>query len=120
MTDLKLFQLCSIMRSRGLAILCVQETRNNCTGSRVLDNGYAYITSGKDNKGKDIFMRDIWPSNKEIEETLKSSLTADMFIKRYSNVSEGPKQWQEIKTEKSSIYKWEENSTYVKLSLIHI
>ena len=69
---------------------------------------------GKDNKGKDIFMRDIWPSNKEIEETLKSSLTADMFIKRYSNVSEGPKQWQEIKTEKSSIYKWEENSTYVK------
>ncbi len=69
---------------------------------------------GKNNKGKDIFMRDIWPSNKEIEETLKSSLTADMFIKRYSNVSEGPKQWQEIKTEKSSIYKWEDNSTYVK------
>ena len=37
-----------------------------------------------------------------------------MFIKRYSNVSEGPKQWQQIKTEKSSIYNWEENSTYVK------
>ena len=69
---------------------------------------------GKDKNGKDIFMKDIWPSNKEIEETLKSSLTAEMFIKRYSNVSEGPKQWQEIKTEKSSIYKWEENSTYVK------
>ena len=69
---------------------------------------------GKNKNGKDIFMKDIWPSNKEIEETLKSSLTAEMFIKRYSNVSEGPKQWQEIKTEKSSIYKWEENSTYVK------
>tara|TARA_B100001287_G_scaffold247159_1_gene225597 strand:- start:33 stop:2702 length:2670 start_codon:yes stop_codon:yes gene_type:complete len=69
---------------------------------------------GKDNNGKDIYMKDIWPSNKEIEDTLKSSLNADMFIKRYSNVSEGPKQWQEIKTEKSSIYNWEEGSTYVK------
>ena len=69
---------------------------------------------GKDKNGKDIFMKDIWPSNKEIEETLKSSLSPEMFIKRYSNVSEGPKQWQQIKTEKSSIYKWEDNSTYVK------
>ncbi len=69
---------------------------------------------GKDKNGKAIFMKDIWPTNKEIEETLKSALNAEMFVKRYSNVSEGPKQWQEIKTEKSSIYKWEENSTYVK------
>ena len=69
---------------------------------------------GKDKKDKEIFMKDIWPSNKEIEETLKSALNAEMFVKRYSNVSEGPKQWQEIQTEKSSIYNWEENSTYVK------
>jgi len=69
---------------------------------------------GKDKNGKDIFMKDIWPTNKEIEETLEVSLNAEMFINRYSNVSEGPKQWQKIKTEKSSIYKWEENSTYVK------
>ena len=69
---------------------------------------------GKDKNGKDIFMKDIWPTNKEIEETLKSALNAEMFVKRYSNVSEGPKQWQQIKTEKSSIYNWEENSTYVK------
>ena len=69
---------------------------------------------GKDKDGKEILLNDIWPSNKEIEETLKLSLNAEMFIKRYSNVSDGPKQWQAIKTEKSSIYKWEENSTYVK------
>jgi len=69
---------------------------------------------GKDKNGNEIFMRNIWPSNKEIEETLKLALNAEMFVKRYSNVSEGPKQWQEIKTEKSSIYNWEENSTYVK------
>ena len=69
---------------------------------------------GKDQNGKDIYLKDIWPSNKEIEDTLKSSLNAEMFVKRYSNVSEGPIQWQQIKTEKSSIYNWDENSTYVK------
>ena len=69
---------------------------------------------GKDKNDKDIFLKDIWPSNKEIEKTLKASLNAEMFVNRYSNVAEGPKQWQEIKTEKSSIYNWDENSTYVK------
>ena len=69
---------------------------------------------GLDKDGKDIFLKDIWPSNQEIEQTLEISLNAEMFIKRYSNVSQGPKQWQEIKTEKSSIYNWDENSTYVK------
>jgi len=69
---------------------------------------------GKDQNGKDIYLKDIWPSNKEIEDTLKSSLNAEMFVKRYSNVSEGPIQWQQIKTEKSSIYNWDKNSTYVK------
>ena len=69
---------------------------------------------GKDNNGNDIFLKDIWPSNKEIEDTLKTSLNAEMFLKRYANVSEGPEQWQKIKTEPSSIYNWESTSTYVK------
>ncbi|MDA8841615.1 aconitate hydratase AcnA [Candidatus Pelagibacter ubique] len=69
---------------------------------------------GKSKDGKDIFLKDIWPSNKEIEDTLRESLNAEMFVKRYSNVSEGPKQWQEIKTENTSIYNWDSSSTYVK------
>ena len=69
---------------------------------------------GKDENGQEIFLKDIWPSNKEIEEILQSSLSADMFVNRYSNVLEGPSQWQKIKTEPSSIYKWDESSTYVK------
>jgi len=69
---------------------------------------------GKDKNGNDIYLKDIWPSNKEIEDTLKQSLNAEMFIQRYSNVSEGPSQWQKIKTEESSIYNWDERSTYVK------
>ena len=68
----------------------------------------------KDSFDKNIFLKDIWPSNKEIEEVLNKSLTPKMFINRYSNILEGPKQWQNIKTEKSSIYNWDEGSTYVK------
>ncbi len=68
----------------------------------------------KNSKGEDVYLKDIWPSNKEIEDTLKESLNPEMFVNRYSNVSEGPEQWQKIKVEKGSIYNWEENSTYVK------
>ena len=69
---------------------------------------------GKSEAGKDIYLKDIWPTNKEIEDTLRDSLNADMFIKRYSNISEGPKQWQKINTENTSIYNWDSGSTYVK------
>ena len=74
-----------------------------------------YKTSlGKDKSGKDVYLKDIWPSNKEIEKIMLTSLNADMFKKRYSNVSEGPKEWREINTVDSDIYNWEQNSTYVK------
>jgi aconitate hydratase len=68
---------------------------------------------GTDKDGKEVFLKDIWPSNKEIEDLMLTSINADMFINRYSNVSEGPKEWSSIKTVDSSIYNWEDNSTYV-------
>ena len=69
---------------------------------------------GKGKDGQDIFLKDIWPTNKEIEDTLMSCLDADMFKSRYSKVSEGPKEWQSITSEESSIYSWDPGSTYVK------
>ena len=69
---------------------------------------------GKDKNGKEVYLKDIWPSNKEIEQVLLQSLNAEMFRKRYSNISKGPDQWQKIKTKESSIYDWDESSTYVK------
>ena len=69
---------------------------------------------GKTNDGKEIFLKDIWPTNKEIEDVLKKSLSPEMFINRYSNVSKGPEQWQKINVKPGSIYNWNENSTYVK------
>ena len=55
---------------------------------------------GKDKKGKEIYLKDIWPSNKEIEDTLRNSLNADMFVKRYSNVSKGPNNGKKLKLKK--------------------
>ena len=69
---------------------------------------------GKDKDGEDVYLKDIWPSNKEIEDVLLKSLNAEMFRQRYANVSKGPEQWQKIKTKESSIYDWDNNSTYVK------
>ncbi len=69
---------------------------------------------GEDSNGNEVYLKDIWPTNKEIEDTLIESLNPEMFLNRYSNVSKGPEQWQKIKVDKGSIYNWEENSTYVK------
>ena len=69
---------------------------------------------GSDKNGNEVFLKDIWPSNKEIEDLMLTSINADMFINRYSNISEGPKEWSSINTVDSSIYDWEANPTYVK------
>ena len=69
---------------------------------------------GQDKSGKDVFMKDIWPSNKEIEDLILKSISAEMFKSRYANVSEGPKEWQDIKVAESDIYNWNDGSTYVK------
>ena len=69
---------------------------------------------GKDKNGNDVFLKDIWPTNKEIEDLIQSSINAEMFVKRYSSVSVGPKEWKNITTKDSSIYEWKDDSTYIK------
>ena len=69
---------------------------------------------GKDKDDKPVFLKDIWPSNKEIQDLILSSINAEMFNKRYSDISKGSNDWQDIKTSDSSIYNWDQTSTYVK------
>jgi aconitate hydratase len=70
---------------------------------------------GKDKNGKDVFLKDIWPSNKEIADTVAQCLTPEMFKGRYSNVFLGPKEWQDIKgAGNSETYSWDSKSTYVQ------
>ncbi|MBK6896979.1 MAG: aconitate hydratase AcnA [Alphaproteobacteria bacterium] len=70
---------------------------------------------GQDKNGKDVFLKDIWPSNKEIAETVNQCLTSEMFKSRYADVFKGPKEWQAIGGDASGqTYKWQGASTYVK------
>jgi len=69
---------------------------------------------GKGTNGKDVYLKDIWPTNKEIQETMDASLTPAMFRERYANVFVGPQEWQTINVGEGQTYEWDENSTYVK------
>ena len=70
---------------------------------------------GKGKDGKDVYLKDIWPSSKEIAETIESSLSADMYRTRYANVFEGDADWKKVKTSTGLTYEWDEDSTYARL-----
>jgi aconitate hydratase len=67
---------------------------------------------GQDQNGKDVYLKDIWPSDKEIDDIIHSNLNSDMFKDKYSDVFTGDEEWQKINIEKSLRYKWEP-STYI-------
>jgi aconitate hydratase len=69
---------------------------------------------GKDKKGKDVFLKDIWPTSAEIAAIQKKSVTPAMFAKRYADVFKGDKHWQGIKVEGGQTYAWDDSSTYVQ------
>ncbi len=70
---------------------------------------------GQGSDGKPVYLRDIWPTNKEIEELVASSVTRAQFLDRYSVVTQGTKEWQALRVETGSeTYRWNDGSTYVK------
>ena len=69
---------------------------------------------GVSSEGKEIFLKDIWPSNKEINSIVGQHVSAEMFSQQYSNALQGPKEWQNIQTSEGNLYQWKEESTYVQ------
>ncbi|MDA0662391.1 MAG: aconitate hydratase AcnA, partial [Proteobacteria bacterium] len=69
---------------------------------------------GNDKDGNPVYLKDIWPTNKEISDLINSVLTAEMFRARYDNVAQGPEQWQAIPATGSLTYEWSAGSTYVQ------
>lgn len=70
---------------------------------------------GQDKDGNDVYLKDIWPTNKEVSDAVLNHITPEMFANRYGEeVWAGPQQWQDIQTEGSVTYDWQEASTYVK------
>jgi aconitate hydratase len=81
-------------------------------GSMKVDLVKDPLGTGKD--GKPVYLRDIWPSNHDIQEEMTRSLTPEMFRQRYSNVFEGPAEWKKVEVTTGLTYKWQAGSTYVK------
>ena len=68
----------------------------------------------KSKSGKKIFLKDIWPTNNEINETLSKCLTPEMFKERYKQIYKGDENWKSIKSNKNTTYDWNDTSTYIK------
>jgi aconitate hydratase len=68
---------------------------------------------GEDADGKPVYLKDIWPSNSEINETIRKALSPQMFRKRYANVFEGPEAWRKVEIRKGQTYTWDPSSTYI-------
>ncbi|MFN3932322.1 MAG: aconitate hydratase AcnA [Brevundimonas sp.] len=69
---------------------------------------------GQDKKGKDVFLKDVWPTSAEIAAIQKKSVTPAMFAKRYADVFKGDKHWQGIDVAGGQTYAWDDSSTYVQ------
>ncbi|EJW12669.1 Aconitate hydratase [Rhodovulum sp. PH10] len=69
---------------------------------------------GKDKAGKDVFLKDIWPSSAEIEAMVRKTITRDMFATKYAAVFEGDANWSAIDVEGGLTFAWDEASTYVR------
>ncbi len=64
--------------------------------------------------GEPVFLKDIWPSPQEVEQTMRQSVKSEMFKKEYANVFDGDTHWQNLPVPTGAQYAWDENSTYIK------
>jgi aconitate hydratase len=101
-----------------------QQVRANYLASPMLVVAYALAGSinlnltkepvGYDRENEPVYLKDIWPSPKEISDTIRKAVTPASFRKRYGNVFEGGTNWKKIKATKGKTYSWDKASTYVK------
>jgi aconitate hydratase len=69
---------------------------------------------GQDNDGNDVFLKDIWPSSKEISDVIASSIDRKMFTDSYADVFKGDERWRNLPTPEGKTFDWDPNSTYVR------
>ncbi len=117
--------VCSILSgNRNFEGRVHQEVKANFLASPPLVVAFALVGNininilndpiGKSKNGKNIFLRDIWPSSKEINDTINESLSSEMFTKRYNEIYEGDANWKSIKSIANTTYSWRPTSTYIK------
>src|ERR1022692_4955574 len=69
---------------------------------------------GTDQKGQPVYLKDIWPTQKEVADAIEKGLTSESFRREYATVSDGDANWQSLKFPTGDVYQWEPDSTYIR------
>lgn len=69
---------------------------------------------GKDKEGNEVFLKDIWPSQKDVSDTIASAINSEMFTKNYGDVFKGDERWRNLPTPSGNTFEWNADSTYVR------
>jgi aconitate hydratase len=117
--------VCSVLSgNRNFEGRIQQDVRANYLASPPLVVAYAlagWITKdltteplGRDREGSPVYLKDIWPSERELQETMLKTVSADMFRKSYADVFAGDAHWQQLAVPEGSRFGWDDTSTYVR------
>jgi aconitate hydratase len=79
-----------------------------------MDFDFEKDSLGEDSSGDDVFLKDIWPTPEEVQNTIDSSINSDMFTTQYAGVFDGDKRWQSLDTPTGDTFSWDAKSTYVR------
>ena len=79
-----------------------------------IDFDFSNEPLGEDDAGNPVFLRDIWPGQQQISDTVRQSISPEMFREQYAGVFDGDEKWQALSSEYSEIYPWDSSSTYIK------
>jgi aconitate hydratase len=79
-----------------------------------IDHNFETDALGKGTSGDGVYLRDIWPTQQEVSETIASSIDASIFTKEYATVTDGDQNWQRLKFPTGDVYQWEADSTYIR------
>jgi aconitate hydratase len=79
-----------------------------------MDFDFEKDSLGTGSDGSEVYLKEIWPTPSEVQETIDSSINSGMFTKQYAGVFEGDKRWQSLKTPTGDTFAWDADSTYVR------
>ena len=129
-------EVCAAVQANDLAVVSVLSGNRNFEGRINPDIKMNYLASpplvvayaiagtmdidlvndslGVDEQGNDVYLKDIWPTEAEIDEIVASAIGAEMFTDSYADVFAGDQQWQSLPTPEGEIFEWDPDSTYVR------
>jgi aconitate hydratase len=79
-----------------------------------IDHDFETSALGKDKNGSPVYLKDIWPTQKEVSDTIAASIDSEIFLKEYATVADGDQNWQQLKFPTGNVYQWEGDSTYIR------